>query len=159
MNLSLTADREPIVFQRARLRSAARLLSIALAVALSLGCASTRGAGASGVEQIGGRESTLSDCERHGRLCAGLTVAVLDLEVAAGRACFPDGITLEQVEDVIAEALKVDTSDEAAQVAAGAIRASYPCASAPSPFLTTTATDLPPLVTRPRRMETLWLAS
>lgn len=108
-------------------------LMAVLAAALFLsGGASTRDSAVLGVEQIGGRESTLADCSQHGRLCAGLTVAVLDLEVAAGRVCFPDGVTLEQAEDVIAEALKAGTSNEAAQVAVDAIRAAWPCASAPT---------------------------
>jgi hypothetical protein len=107
------------------------LHTLAAAALFSFGCAS-RGVGASGVEQIGGRESTLADCAQHGRLCAGLTVAVLDLEVAAGRACFPDGVTLEQAEDVVAEALKAGTSNEPAEIAADAIRATWPCAAAPT---------------------------
>ncbi len=91
--------------------------------------------------------------------CRAFVVAILDHDFERGLICSPPDVTLDAIVAVAVEALRGSSDEEAHRVVADALIARYPCASAPRAPLTTTATDLPPLVTRLRRMENdSWLA-
>lgn len=125
------------------LRPAAIVLGLALE--FSLGCASAPAAPAPAVPvsiapapMIGSSTRLLAVCSaRPGEPvfleCAGFLVAVLDLQVTARTVCFQPGASLAEVVDVAVAGLRAAPGDEeAAQLAAAALVAKWPCPSKPT---------------------------